>query len=330
MNHFDNEIKSVITGTLEGHTTSIEFEDVWNKTAVSERKIFGIRKVLAVPLIALIAFLALFTVGFASYTVFRNIDKTDYPFVDDGGVIGKWETVDFVRNIEDFEPGKKLWKGGDFLTSMVFIKGGQMLTALQNGNLAQTTFTWTNGLVISKHEGTASKYIIKEIDGTDYMFFEWKSGDYVFRNMTPSYYVLRKADNDDYSGHQVKRVKEDKVDYPFVDDAAMKGKWESIDLVRSAEEFTPGVKNWLGDISIISFEFEDDGKMKVVTTTPESSRQFTSTWTKGMVLYKNEKVACKCEVKELDGSTYMFYEWKNGDYIFRGMDPFILVLKKVE
>ncbi len=44
------------------------------------------------------------------------------------------------------------------------------------------------------HSGskTASKYIIKEIDGGKYMFFEWKSGDYTIRGMKPYYYVLKK------------------------------------------------------------------------------------------------------------------------------------------
>jgi len=39
---------------------------------------------------------------------------------------------------------------------------------------------------------TAARYIIREIAGRTYVFFEWKSGDYTMRGMKPGYYVLRK------------------------------------------------------------------------------------------------------------------------------------------
>jgi len=51
---------------------------------------------------------------------------------------------------------------------------------------------WTKGLVISTREKTVSKYYIKGIGGSVYMFYEWKSGDYTFRHRKPSYYVLKK------------------------------------------------------------------------------------------------------------------------------------------
>lgn len=37
-----------------------------------------------------------------------------------------------------------------------------------------------------------------------------------------------------------------------------------------------------------------------------------------------------CAIKEIEGTTYMFFEWKNGDYVFRGVNPYYYVLKKVE
>jgi hypothetical protein len=52
----------------------------------------------------------------------------------------------------------------------------------------------TKGLVLSSSLKTASRYILKELDGSTYMFFEWKSGDYTLRGMKPKYYVLKKAE----------------------------------------------------------------------------------------------------------------------------------------
>ena len=57
--------------------------------------------------------------------------------------------------------------------------------------MSSSSHTWTKGLVLD--DDTASKYIIREIDGSSYMFYEWKSGDYTIRYMKPSYYVLKKV-----------------------------------------------------------------------------------------------------------------------------------------
>ena len=66
------------------------------------------------------------------------------------------------------------------------------MTFLPNGKMDPGYTTWTNGLVLHAGNKTASKYEIKKIDGAEYMFFEWKSGDYTFGHMKPSYYVLQR------------------------------------------------------------------------------------------------------------------------------------------
>ena len=111
-----------------------------------------------------------------------NKDKIDYPFVNDPDVIGTWKSVDLIDEVEDFKPGTKYFKGDLFLKE-IFV--------LENGKTNQA-WTWTKGLFIHSGDKTASKYIIKEIDGSVYMFFEWKSGDYTLRGLKPKYYVLKK------------------------------------------------------------------------------------------------------------------------------------------
>lgn len=112
-----------------------------------------------------------------------NTDDVDLPFVDDPEVLGKWESVDFVKKMEDFEPGSKWWGDDLYLEGLNFLVDGQMDV---------TFLKWTKGTVMHAGDKTASAYIIKEFDGQKYMFFEWKSGDYVFRNQKPYYYVLKK------------------------------------------------------------------------------------------------------------------------------------------
>jgi hypothetical protein len=113
----------------------------------------------------------------------RIVDKIDYPFVNDPQVIGTWKSVDFVREMEHFEADKKQWKGDLYLKELIF---------MPNGKTFKPWWTWTKGLVFHSGSKTASKYHIKEIDGSTYMFFEWKSGDYTIRYMKPFYYVLKR------------------------------------------------------------------------------------------------------------------------------------------
>ncbi|NIA16745.1 MAG: hypothetical protein GWO86_00175, partial [Planctomycetes bacterium] len=122
------------------------------------------------------------------------VDKVDYPFINDREVLGVWKSVDFVNEIKDFKVGEKQWKGRGgklFLREMVFKKNGKLIS--KNNKVPKGYLgTWTKGLVIyDNNTKTASKYTIKTIDGSAYMFYEWKSGDYTFRHQKPSYYVLK-------------------------------------------------------------------------------------------------------------------------------------------
>lgn len=115
----------------------------------------------------------------------RIVDKIDWPFVNDPQVIGTWESVDFVREIEDFEPDEKNWDHGE-----LYLKG---FIFKPDGKTFKPWWTWTKGLVFHAGDKTASKYTIKHIEGSAYMFYEWKSGDYTMRYMKPFYYILKKV-----------------------------------------------------------------------------------------------------------------------------------------
>jgi hypothetical protein len=231
------------------------------------------------------------------------VDKVDYPFVNDPEALGAWESVDFVENIEDFNPENINFNSDLFLKELFILEDGK----------TNWLFTWTNGLILS--EDTASKYIIKDISGAKYMFFEWKSGDYTNRRMKPSFYVLKQIPGKVY----VESRTIDKIDYPFVDDPNVIGTWISVDYVDEPEQFYPDRRRWrAGDLFLKELVFLPEGKM-------ENSND---TWTKGLVLDLKNKTASRYIIREIDGTIYMFYEWKSGDYIFRGENPYYYVLKK--
>ena len=115
----------------------------------------------------------------------RIVDKIDYPFVTDPQIIGRWLSVDFVDTPEDFLPNQIKTQGELFFKELI---------AQPKGVVAgSSAYRWTKGLIIHTGNQTASKYIVKRINGTAYLFFEWKSGDYFIRHMTPKWYVLKKS-----------------------------------------------------------------------------------------------------------------------------------------
>ncbi len=289
-------------------------------------------KVLSISMITLILIFSLAAAGTSEYAPKKIIDDINYAFVDDPMVIGKWEAVDYVKEPEEFIPGQRNFKGDLYLNALVFIKGGGMFSASDGSSLAYTTFTWTEGLVLSKQEKTASRYEIENIEGTDYMFFEWKSGDYTYRGRTPDYYVLKKVDSNDYSDFKPERIIEDKVDYTFENDSRMPGNWESVDFVDNIKDFTPGRRYWPGDLYISQMKFYAGGDMTIGIMRdgePEEISNPSITWTGNMVVNRLNKTASKCEIRAIDGETFMFYEWKSGDYTYRGRKPSYYVLRKV-
>ena len=120
----------------------------------------------------------------------RIVDKIDYPFINDSQIIGTWKSVDFVGEMKQFKAGEKQWKG----------RGGELylkeLIFLPNGRTFKPWWTWTKGLIFHSGDKTAAKYHITEINGSTYMFFQWKSGDYTIRHRKPSYYVLKKISSE--------------------------------------------------------------------------------------------------------------------------------------
>lgn len=104
------------------------------------------------------------------------------PFVDDPMVVGTWESVDFLRDPAFFKPGQTQWTGDLFLKGFTVNPGGT----------TSGPWDWSKGVLWHPGDKTLAKYEIKTIDGADYMFMEWISGDVTIRGMKPSYYVLAK------------------------------------------------------------------------------------------------------------------------------------------
>ena len=151
----------------------------------------------------------IYTKGKARFDVFKGEmksaknDDVDLPFVDQPEVTGLWKAVDFVDKESLFEPGKQQFKEDLSLKEIMFLK---------EGKTNEKFWTWTKDVLIHKADQTASAYQIKNINGTDYMFLQWKSGDYTWNHITPQYYVLEryiKPTKNEAKGCKFKTLEED-------------------------------------------------------------------------------------------------------------------------
>lgn len=124
------------------------------------------------------------------YTV-REIgvhDNIDLPFIMDESVIGLWKSVDFVESIGDFRHDSPM-SDDLHLKSVCFQDDG---TAIRRYDDETWHDSWTKGALIDKKKETASAYEIKIIDNREYLFLEWKMGNYVYGGSKPVYYVFEK------------------------------------------------------------------------------------------------------------------------------------------
>jgi len=115
----------------------------------------------------------------------KRRDMTDYPFVPDPSVIGKWVVRDFYpwKFEENFNPSKQNYKDDDlFVREIVFCEDGTYtrITQRHTSFLRWTSTGESRGLILNHALETASAYEIRVVNGSEYLIAEWKTGDYQY------------------------------------------------------------------------------------------------------------------------------------------------------
>ena len=120
------------------------------------------------------------------------INNIDYYFESDPNIIGTWNYSDFAITKESFNPSCQAFTD-PYLTALKFFSDGQMQIKIRNEEFQDTSFSWTRDRILNPTEQTCSIYYIQNIDNEDYLFFEWKSGDFIIKGFEPVYYVFKKV-----------------------------------------------------------------------------------------------------------------------------------------
>lgn len=123
----------------------------------------------------------------------RIRDNTDMPFVPDEAVMGAWTVRDFVKTPDCFLADRQNFpRDGMFFESVLFKDNGRAVVQYRGRPTLESH--WTAGYLLDRENAIAEAYVIQRIGGAEYLFVEWKSGDYQFGGRTPLWYVFeRKA-----------------------------------------------------------------------------------------------------------------------------------------
>lgn len=264
-------------------------------------------------------------VKLGDYDIGRN-EELNLPFVDDEQVVGRWERFDCLPCREMFHPQKqKAAVAEEPVRELYFLPGGERYWC----------FGWTKGVLYSSfgypRQTNRNKYTIQEMDGETFLFVELKGRNY-FRGGLPEIWVFRKADSRAYTRSEIRII--DEIPELPADDASVIGEWNACDCVRDIDRFCPDSPffpyeglYWRkaefleGGAIRNSFQDAEDGSV-------HTDKPHVWSWVTGYVICHPSSTVSKYLFRELEGVTYLFVQWKSGDYSYGGSEPGWYVFKR--
>lgn len=122
----------------------------------------------------------------------RVKDDIDMPFLPDEQILGQWKACDFVEDINDFNCHQSHFaEDALFWKEVIFFCGGNCRRLFKDGSVDESpNATWTKNYVLGHGRETAERYVLKTLKGREYLFIQWKCGDYSYGGRTPCYYVF--------------------------------------------------------------------------------------------------------------------------------------------
>ncbi len=233
-----------------------------------------------------------------------GIDNMDM-FINDERVIGKWKLVAISNSKEDYYENKYL--DDDFSIKELYL--------MENGK-KYWVISWTKGYIIIN--GNKNPYELED----DLMFVKVYG---IFDNSEYKYAVYKKIDNKNYDIEDF-AIKDD-TNFDYEPDNKLVGNWQAIDFVYNEEQFMPNKKYWKYDLALDKLSVYADGNVLISYNSDEIKK---TKYTKGFIanIILNDTL-CKYFYRVDNNKTYLFIEWKNGDYIYSNQVPGYYVFEKI-
>ncbi len=227
-------------------------------------------------------------------------ENIDIPFENDEEVIGKWEIVGILDEYSALGGEKR---------ELYFLPGGEWYWC----------FGWTKGKLLYSNGAFSSvnDYTLEHRGGELYMTIALKSYDYPKSGKTETV-TLRRVDQERYTSEGISR--KDRIDFPFVNDERVLGRWVVFGFIHSKDGFDPNEPGGIRDLYFKEIEFLENGSCTSVYGSEIIRGDDKQVWTKGYVLRKWNSTACAYEIRRSGEKEYLIIEWKSGDYRWGGCD----------
>lgn len=270
-------------------------------------------------------------------------DSIEYTFTLDKNAVGEWEFFNtyFTEDIDNqFDPNGSPNHTQSFVQSTSIYADGTMIQRCFEAvkPYLRQGFHWTKNYFVDLQRGDKyiNSYAISTINGKTFMVVDSKSGDYGKTGKVTMYDVYIKTSDTPTPAPKVKITRDangvisESMDYVFEMDKEVIGKWEQINFVNYPEDFDPTNTTRASYIPMGIHNFYEDGKL---TSFGENGQKLGSgehEWTKGYITNMGSvNTFSAYEIQKLDGKTFMFVQWKNGDYVNRGARPKYYVFMKI-
>ncbi|MDE6762302.1 MAG: hypothetical protein K2J73_01315 [Oscillospiraceae bacterium] len=229
-------------------------------------------------------------------------------FINDEAVIGKWKNIGWTDGANGCSVERLNDKSGEF-EDLYFLPNGENYWIFEG---------WTKGVLLIHYGGNEPVLTYR------YDIQSFNDNDYLFLRLDDKTEVFVKIDNNCYE--KTTLGNHDNIDMPFVNDDKVIGKWVSVGFGgrEFAESFFPDQK--CNDLYLQSIEFFAGGKL----TQKYMDDVWHDKWAKGFVLNLHRTTAAAYSIREINGSDYLFMEWKMGNYIYGGMKPNYYVFARVK
>ena len=257
-------------------------------------------------------------------------EDVDIPFENDPVVVGRWKLISCVADAEQFNPDcVKTPDMRNLVKDLYFLPGGEKYWV----------FSWTKGYLLSHGiswpaRSNKNQYEVRYINGKEYLFIWFKAHNY-YLGGKPEVWVLENVDHESHTKKEIS-FKDEIPDLP-ADDRNVIGTWEVCGLLSNPEEFIPGQPGNFPPESLYwrKAVFSPDGSLTNTFGTLASGKTDiigapVLRWVNGYAV--NTKISTTSEYifREIDGVTYLFIQWKSGDYLYGGEVPFWYVFKHVD
>lgn len=227
-------------------------------------------------------------------------------FINDDRVIGKWRLIGISSTKEDYYNNKLL--DDDFSIKELYL--------MENGK-RYWVIAWTKSYIIIN--GKKNPYEIEN----DLMFVKVYG---IFDDSEYKYAVYKKIDSKKYDIEDF--IVKDDINFDYEPDNELVGNWRATDFVYNEDQFTPNKKYWKYDLALDKLSVYADGDVLISYNSDKIKKtKYTKGFIANIIL---DDTLCKYFYKVDNNKTYLFVEWKNGDYIYTKQIPGYYVFEKVD